>query len=80
MTLPYFQKTPLCFRTVILLPHRRVAVIAAHVFCPQFTAFMSVYQHVHPAGSILVTVPMIGISLKFSLSFKIKIVVDAPWI
>lgn len=41
---------------------------------------MSVYQHVHPAGSTLVTVPMIGTPLKLSLSFKIKIAVDAPWI
>lgn len=49
-----------------------------HGFCSWFTAFLSVYQHVHPAGSTLDTVPMIGTSLKLSLSFKIKIVVDAP--
>lgn len=49
-----------------------------HGFCSWFTAFVSVYQHVHPAGSTLDTVPMIGTSLKLSLSFKVKIVVDAP--
>lgn len=33
MTLLYFKKTTLCL-LVTLLPHRRVAIIAIHVFVP----------------------------------------------
>lgn len=74
-----FQKDHFMF-TCYIASSQKSGYYCCTCVCPKFTAFMSVYQHVHRAGSILVTVPVIGTSLKFRLSFKIKIVVDAPWI